>query len=245
MKHSKSLMILFAREYVFLLLLGYWVLRGCFREASFLLENKRRSKSQIFQDLQAAIYCSRIENSSRFFVEFGATDGVSLSNTYFLETELNWSGVLAEPGMSWQSELKGNRMASISDKCVWKTTGEKLEFVDASNPDLSGLEVTFTDFQRARAHESDRYFVDTVSLNDLLSDQNAPKSISLLSIDTEGSEFEILSAVDFKTWSFDLIVCEHNFQSTRKEIRKLLLTNGYRRHLVFASLWDDWYVRKV
>jgi FkbM family methyltransferase len=244
MQHLKRFILGFIRGYVFFILVCYWLFKGRFSEARFLLANKRRSKSQIFQDLQAAVFCSRIQNSSNFFVEFGATDGVSLSNTYFLETELNWSGILAEPGKSWQSKLKDNRRVTMSNKCVWKTTGERLEFVDAVNPDLSGLAITFTDFHNARAHESKSYIVDTISLNDLLSSEGAPKRISLLSIDTEGSELEILRSLDFSSWQFDMIVCEHNFQKSRKEIRSLLVSNGYKRHLVMASLWDDWYVRR-
>ena len=245
MQHLKRYILRFARGYVFLNLLGYWLFRGCFSEARFLLANRHRSKSQIFQDLQVAVYCSRIKNPSNFFVEFGATDGVMLSNTHFLETELGWKGILAEPGKSWLTRLRNNRNAFISDKCVWRISGEQMQFIDAENPDLSGLEATFTDFHKARAGESARYFVESVSLDDLLSQHNAPKNVSLLSIDTEGSELEILRALDFDTWQFDMIVCEHNFQKSRKEIKTLLLSHGYRRHLAVASLWDDWYIRKI
>jgi FkbM family methyltransferase len=244
MNSLKSSLFFVLRQYVFLVLLVYWACKGRKVELLFLLANKHKSKSQIFQDLQVAIYCSRVANSSNFFVEFGATDGVGLSNTFFLENQLGWTGVLAEPGKQWLTKLRDNRSAYISDRCVWKTTGEMMEFTDAENPDLSGLTATYTDFHRARSRESSRYFVESVSLNDLLSTQKAPRNISFLSIDTEGSEFEILRATDFSAWQFDMIICEHNFQKSRKEIRKLLLSHGYQRHLVLASLWDDWYIRK-
>jgi FkbM family methyltransferase len=244
MKSLRASVFFLLRQYVFVVLLAYWAFRGRKAELKFLLANKQKSKSQIFQDLQVAIYCSRFADSSNFFIEFGATDGVMLSNTFFLETELGWTGILAEPGKPWLSRLRNNRSAYISEKCVWKTTGEMMEFIDAENPDLSGLAATYTDFHRARASESSRYFVESVSLNDLLTAQKAPKNISFLSIDTEGSEFEILDATDFSAWQFDMIICEHNFQKSRKKIRKLLLSHGYQRHLVLASLWDDWYIRK-
>jgi FkbM family methyltransferase len=245
MRSVKLGILLLLKEYVFLILLTYWMLNGRKVETKFLFANRGKSKSQIYQDLHMALYCTQVPNSSNFFVEFGATDGVSLSNSHFVETELGWKGILAEPGKSWLTRLRSNRNAFISDKCVWRMSGEQMEFIDAVNPDLSGLETTFTDFHKNRAGESERYVVETVSLNDLLGQHNAPKSISFLSIDTEGSELEILRALDFETWQFDMIVCEHNFQKSRKEIKKLLLSHGYRRHLALASLWDDWYVRKV
>lgn len=241
----KSLLFFALRQYVFLVLLVYWAIKGRKVDLLFLLANKHKSKSQIFQDLQVAIYCSRIANSSNFFIEFGATDGVMLSNSFFLENELGWTGILAEPGKQWLTRLGKNRNAYISDKCVWKTTGERMEFTDAINPDLSGLTAAYTNFHRTRSRESSRYWVETVSMNDLLSAQKAPQNVSFLSIDTEGSEFEILRATDFKAWQFDMIICEHNFQKSRKEIRKLLESHGYQRYLILASLWDDWYIRKV
>ena len=58
--------------------------------------------------------------------------------------------------------------------------------------------------------------VETISLNDLLKKFNAPKYIDYLSIDTEGSEFEILSSLDFSKY-ISVITCEHNYSSKRKK----------------------------
>ena len=77
---------------------------------------------------------------------------------------------------------------------------------------------------------------------DLLKKYNAPKEIDYLSIDTEGSEFEILNAFDFDAYKIKVITCEHNFTPMREEIYKLLGSKGYVRKYQEFSQFDDWYV---
>jgi hypothetical protein len=67
--------------------------------------------------------------------------------------------------------------------------------------------------------------------------------IDYLSIDTEGSEYEILSHFDFEKYHFKIITCEHNFTPARERIFSLLTKNGYARKCENLSKIDDWYVR--
>lgn len=53
-----------------------------------------------------------------FFLEFGATNAQDLSNSYILEKEFSWKGILAEPAISWQDDFKKNRGCFIEDMCV-------------------------------------------------------------------------------------------------------------------------------
>lgn len=78
-------------------------------------------------------------------------------------------------------------------------------------------------------------------MNDLLDKYNAPQNIDFLSIDTEGSEFDILSKLDFSKYKIQIICCEHNFTPMREEIRNLLQQNGYTRKYEDISEMDDWY----
>ena len=92
---------------------------------------------------------------------------------------------------------------------------------------------------RANSHE---YEVDTISLEDLLVEYDAPRHISYLSIDTEGSEYEIIKKFNFDLYSFGFISIEHNFTANRELIYDLLFKSGYRRVLTEISEFDDWYV---
>jgi hypothetical protein len=85
------------------------------------------------------------------------------------------------------------------------------------------------------------YEVETITLGDLLETHAAPRIIDYLSIDTEGSEFEILSNFDFEKRLIRCITCEHNFTANRDKIFKLLSSKGYKRKFVEFSDCDDWY----
>jgi FkbM family methyltransferase len=177
-----------------------------------------------------------------FFVEFGATNGVNLSNTYLLEKEFGWSGILAEPAKRWHADLRRNRTSSIETDCVWCDSNSTLIFNELGA--LSTIDSFISsDFHgKERAHGT-KYSVKTISLEDLLAKHCAPKEIDYLSIDTEGSEYEILSAFNFNKYRFTIITVEHNFTPQREDIFKLLVGHGYVRKLEKLSRFDDWYVR--
>lgn len=179
-----------------------------------------------------------------YFVEFGATDGRSFNNTWLLEKAFGWTGILAEPARIWRDALQNSgRNARLEFDCVWSKTGETLRFSEASWGELSTLE----SFRAADGHRRRRagsYPVQTVSLNDMLDRHQAPRNMDYLSIDTEGSEYEILQALDFDRYRFSCITVEHNFTANRELIHELLTAHGYQRKFTEFSQFDDWYVRE-
>ena len=65
-----------------------------------------------------------------------------------------------------------------------------------------------------------------------------------MSIDTEGSEFEILNALDFNSYDISIITVEHNFTPKREKINSLLISKGFKQVSNEFSKFDDWYVSK-
>jgi FkbM family methyltransferase len=180
-----------------------------------------------------------------FFVEFGASNGVDLSNTLLLERDYGWSGILAEPAVCWHDSLTKNRRAKIEKRCVWSRTGQRLSFQEVHAAELSTIaSFASTDMHLQSRKEGRSYSVDTISLLDMLDAHSAPPEIDYLSIDTEGSELDILSTFDFQRYRFGVITVEHNYGATREPIHQLLTSNGYERKFAEVSLFDDWYVRK-
>ncbi len=225
-----------AEEYLFL-----------YKFPTSLFENyfkyKTLSKAQLGQDLFALMESGFKKDG--YFVEFGATDGISLSNTYLLEKEFNWTGILAEPSICWHDQLAMNRKSKIDKRCVWKKSGEKLSFIEVDNAVLSTLNgFGEDDVHSVRRKNNKSYIVESISLNDLLDYHKAPKIIDFLSIDTEGSELVILEGFDFSKYKFRTITVEHNFSKNRSEIYKLLTKAGYERVFEDLSSFDDWYKLK-
>ncbi|WP_407178573.1 FkbM family methyltransferase [Bradyrhizobium sp. STM 3562] len=216
---------------------------GEFRFLAYCFLNRHQSRSQILQDLWVAHELG--ERRGGFFVEFGATNGYVNSNTWLLEKEYGWQGILAEPNPFWHSALAENRNSAIDHRCVSSASGRKVRFLttDAVDPELSGVAEFaggdhFADVRSGGA-EID---VETVSLNQLLLDHHAPTRIDYMSIDTEGSEYDILKNFDFSRHVIELISVEQN-RKTEAAIAALLARQGYQRVFEEFSQWDGWYVR--
>jgi len=205
-----------------------------------ILRSCASMKSQLGQDV-FALWSSGMKREG-FFVEFGAGDGVHLSNSYLLEKEFGWTGILAEPLPEYHEELALNRTASIEASCVWSTSGDTLDFVSV------GYLSTVADYAGSDMHAESRadspvFSVKTISLLDLLDSHQAPTSIDFLSIDTEGSEYAILSAFPFgEKYTIKAIACEHNYSNHRLDIARLLGSKGYTQVGADISQHDDWFV---
>ena len=212
------------------------------KETLFLLDLMKRSKSQLRQEI---FVLSELRFKKHgFFVEFGACDGVDLSNTLMLENEFGWSGILAEPARIWHEALLKNRKCHIETKCVWRNSGENVPFNEVSVSGLSTIASLSGDDLHKEARKNGLiYDVETISLVDMLDKYQAPREIDYLSIDTEGSEYDIFEAFDFEKYRFRVITCEHNYAPRRDDIYRILIKNGYIRKFEEVSKFDDWYVR--
>ena len=205
-------------------------------------------KSQLYQDLFASFIVKN--NFDKTFLEFGATNGVDLSNTYTLENKFLWSGALAEPDINWIESLKKNRTKSkIITKCIWSKSGEKKNFFSSKVGVLSTLD----DFKNSdinsmpgntaqRIKEGVNIEVETISLNQVIKEEFNNISPSYISIDTEGSEFEILSSFNFSKYRPAVFTIEHNFTDLQDKIDQLMLDNNYVRIFRKLTAFDAWYI---
>lgn len=208
-----------------------------------LVSLMEKSTSQLKQDLFVLAELDFKKNG--FFVEFGATNGITLSNSYLLEKEFGWYGIFAEPAKCWHNDLRFNRHCNIETDCVWTESDLTLSFNEVDSAELSTIDVySSSDLHSESRKDGKLYSVNTITLTDLLDKYNAPNEIDYLSIDTEGSEFEILSKFNFNKYKFKVITCEHAWDEVKREkIFNLLAQHGYLRKYIGLSKWDDWYIK--
>lgn len=221
---------------------------GLYHFYSFCQQRLHLSHSQILQDLWV-LYMLK-EKRDGFFVEFGACDGKSLSNTLLLEQKFGWKGILAEPNPLWHDELAKSRTATICHDCVAAQSDQTVTFLSTPDmPELSRMKDIVPDDIHERIgnrNNVESFDVNTISLNDLLIKFNAPHQIDYISIDTEGSELAILETFDFGKFDIRLFSIEHGGDTPRRNaVKKIMEANGYMRWRAELTRWDDWYVKQA
>ena len=225
----------------------------CLRYYSLVTQNEKLllskvipySESQLGQDLFA--YIETLDSKSNYFVEIGATNGKDLSNTFLLEKEFGWEGILLEPAKIWADDLINNRDCQIDFRAIYPTSNKTLDFIEVKKTKNSTAALSHIKElgYKKNLRNSIQYEVETVSINDLLYHYKAPDVIDYLSIDIEGNEFNILKTLDLEKRRINVITVEHSFRKRdRKNIYNLLSKKGYVRKYSEISLFDDWYVLK-
>jgi FkbM family methyltransferase len=164
-----------------------------------------------------------------FFIEAGAYDGIYDSNTYILEQNYNWTGICVEANPTLFQRLITQRKCVCFQNALYNQDDVNMDFIDTSlldAPGIGGLTIT-----NSHKHISDCPIikVTTKRLETLLDSVKAPTFIEYLSLDTEGSEYDILKDFNFEKYKIGYMCIEHNFiEDNRQKMRNLLESKGYR-----------------
>lgn len=174
-----------------------------------------------------------LNKKNGFFLDIGAHDGMTGSNTYFFEKELGWQGICFEPLPHLFKQLRACRDCVCINACVGATNGTvPFLHLDSVDEQLSGMCSTYDKRQLDIVMNDLAVYggqcvllqLPCVRLNDIL-DEKGITHIDYLSLDTEGSELEILKTIDFSKVSIDMMSVENNFNEPF--IRNFLETKGF------------------
>jgi len=186
------------------------------------------------------------EKEGGVFVDIGAHDGVTFSNTLYLERQKAWSGLAIEPIPIVFQRLRSNRSCCCVNACVGAESKiSRFQVVEGYAEMLSGLVDSYQPEHQARiAREIGEYGgtakeieVQCFALNELLGKHHL-NQIDYLSLDIEGGELEVLRSLDLRRFEISVIGVENNYRDYR--IPEFMLKNGYVFHSVVG---DEFYVR--
>jgi FkbM family methyltransferase len=181
------------------------------------------------------------EKRDGYFVDIGAYDGLEISNTYVLEKELGWDGVCIEPSIRMFKKLRNNRGCKLVNRAAYNRN----EIVSFDDIGVSSLITNIG-----------KYKVGANTMGVILAEVNAPSVIDYVSLDTEGSEYEILQGFPFDRYEVILWTVEHNIcygdkqrGDLKRNIFSILTTHHFTR--VYEDVlclgdpkypFEDWYV---
>jgi len=191
----------------------------------FRLVSKLQRKKKSFASNNFDLLISEIFNNAdhtKYYIEIGANDGISQSNTKYLELYEKWNGLLIEPIPEIFSKLTKNRskknyfenVACVSfgyeQNEVKMTYSNLMSIVHDGESDIKNR------IEHARSglphlHPGELTYelsVPALTMTALLEQAIAPAKISFLSLDVEGNEIEVLKGINFTIYSFHIILVE-------------------------------------
>lgn len=200
--------------------------------------------SQYKQDEHVDTILNKKENG--FFVDIGAHNGKTGSNSFFFEKYRSWSGICIEPGPNEFKALTENRKSININCCVSNYEGtSNFTYINGYSNMLSGLTENYDPKHLLRISRELQAFggeqkeikVPVRTLGSILEEHKAYE-IDYCSIDTEGSEYEIIKDFDFSKFKIKTLSIENNYQD--ENIRNILSENGYNFHRLNC---DDIFIK--
>lgn len=159
-----------------------------------------------------------------FFIEIGANDGITQSNTYMLEKNNNWNGMLIEPSSKWKNNLIENRKKSIIEECAVSNYNGKIL------GDFDGSLMSSVNGQRLSDRKNKLLEVNCFTLTELCK-KNYIQNIDLCSIDVEGHEYEVIEGIDFNLLNIKAFVIEV-YKNEEEKIFNFFKSKNYKINCV-------------
>jgi FkbM family methyltransferase len=164
-----------------------------------------------------------------YFVEVGAMEGVRFSNTFLFEKK-GWKGICIEPHPDYFNLLQKNRSKSIAvQAAAGGSDKDGVDFYTNYRGSMSTLDKNLEGFFKSHYGSFFGGFktikVSQVTLNSVFEKYKAPIDIDLLSIDTEGTEEDVLSGLDFNKYNPRVVIAEISIR--REPVERIMKQLGY------------------
>ncbi len=161
-----------------------------------------------------------------FFVEVGAFDGVTYSNTWGL-AERGWQGLLIEPVPAFAAAARAAHAGHPRVEVVQTAIGAESGTVDLALAEaFTSAEQAFVDLWEAWSHrrQAGKVRVPVRTLDEVLDADAATREIDVLVVDVEGREAEVMAGFSWTTWPKLILL----------ELPDLNASGLYRAHAALA-----------
>lgn len=166
------------------------------------------------------------------YIELGAHNGITQSNTKFFEETLSWNGILIEAHPNIFDLLRINRPNNYLFNELVSNSKDELNYIYINGIELvGGVKESLSDMHFDKYYNNypsqGNKIMKPKSLTEIVHSTNITH-IDFFSLDVEGHEYEILLSWDFSI-PIDLILIETIGVDLNKEqlCRNILLENNY------------------
>jgi FkbM family methyltransferase len=183
------------------------------------------------------------------YFEAGANEGTRQSNTYLLEKDLNWTGILVEPSQ-YYNLISKNRPNSIAFNCALVSNDWKNDYIMGNFRNIESDAYNLM----SKTEQSPTFLLsqNCISVSAMTMDEVISKTnfidFDIISLDCEGSEYSILNGFNFEKYSTKYFLIESwidtvggDYEQFNK-IHKLLTNKGYILECMLTSC--DWLYKK-
>lgn len=198
-------------------------------EIMTMLNGQAGYLSQAGQDRVVDHLLHRKQNGT--FVDVGAYDGITGSNTAFFEQRRNWRGLMVEPVPKFADMAQRTRQSPCLQCAIADFEGDaELMCIEEGFTQMSGLIQTYKEeiLQRVRSnarHKETTIQVKTKTLSTVLTENDIPNP-DFVSLDIEGGELAVLQNFPFSSHKVGVWSIENNSMS--RDLYDLMIANGYR-----------------
>jgi len=195
------------------------------------------------QDAMVDKFFNKKENG--YFVDIGCSHYSSGSNTYFFEKNRNWKGICVDIFDNSESYKKNRPNSSFIHGAMTNFKEMKnIEVLEANV--LTSVAALCCDRHKKRCViekcNVKKNIVPNLNFNNVLEQNNVPRHIDYVSIDTEGAELEIVKSIDFSKWDITIFTIEFNGPEywNAQEMDNIMKKQGYNKKM---AGWDFVYYK--
>jgi FkbM family methyltransferase len=205
-----------------------------------------KPESQLLQDLWVI---SQHGLNPGYFLDIGAGHPINISNSWILQSQFGWKGIVVEPNAEFSLLHSQIRKSNDVETLKYAVTPQKQDFMKyKSDGEYSGNPDNFpgdlhSERNKRRANIPTEE-VQATTLREIVETRQLTR-IDYISLDIEGGEIDLLKSFPFEICDVHLISVEHNFrEADMKEISEFLETKNFRKSLESETEWDAFYVNE-